>query len=93
MVTKEHEVKELSERLGSTSDFMVLAKPKLRISRAITDAMKEEEVSMRQLAESVGNMKHPQIHRITSGKNYNIDSLLKIMNELGLELLVRKKQG
>lgn len=94
---KEHEgtlgTVDFSKRLGATSDFVVLAKPKLRISRAVASAMVEQDVSMRQLAEKIGNMKHPQIHRITSGKNYNIDTLLRVLNGLGLELIIRKKES
>lgn len=84
---------DFSQHLGETSDFEVLAKPKLRISRTVANAMVEQDVSMRQLAEKIGNMKHPQIHRITSGKNYNIDTLLRVLNGLGLELIIQKKGG
>lgn len=94
-MTKEHEgtpaTLDFSERLGATSDFAVLAKPKLRISRAVANAMVEQNVSMRQLAEKITGMKHPQIHRITSGKNYNIDTLLRVLNGLNLELIIQKK--
>lgn len=81
-----------ANRLGPNSDFVVLAKPKLRISQAITEAMDEKDLSMRRLAEEIGGMKHPQIHRITSGQNYNIDTLLRVLNGLNLELVIQKKE-
>ena len=81
---------DLSSRLGSNSDFVVLAKPKLSISKIIAKAMSEQDVSMRQFAESIG-MKHPQVHRITSGKNYNVDTLLRVLDGLGLEVVIKKK--
>lgn len=93
---KEHEgvpaSLDFTKRLGATSDFTVLAKPKLSISKAIANAMVEQNVSMRQLAEEIG-MKHPQIHRITSGQNYNVETLLRVLNGLGLEVIIQKKGG
>lgn len=77
--------------MPNQNTFETLAKPKLHISKAVADAMTKQNLSMRQLAENIGGMKHPQIYRITSGQNYNINTLLRVMDELGLTLAVIPK--
>lgn len=69
--------------------FTAISVPKLSISKAIKEGMQEKEWTVRGLGEQIG-MKHPQIVRVTSGENYNIDTLLKILDGLDLQLVVQK---
>lgn len=61
------------KELPVDSDFTVLAKPKQYISEKIIDAVEEQDISIRKLAKKI-DMKHPQIIRVTSAENYNIDT-------------------
>lgn len=63
---------------------------KLEISSVIKERMKEKGLTVRSLAEQIG-MKHPQIIRVTSGQNYNIDTLLKILDGLDLEINIKRR--
>lgn len=85
------EVVSYRNRLSASSDFKVLARPKLSISKVIVQELKEQNYSVRSFAEKIG-MKHPQIIRVTGGKNYNIDTLLKILDGLGLEIIIKEKE-
>lgn len=91
---KENVVKKMSlnDFIDIPSDFEVLSKPKVEISKAITKAAKDQNLSIRALAEKI-NMKHPQIVRVTGeGNNYNIDTLLRILDGLNLEIVIKKKK-
>lgn len=63
---------------------------KLEISNVIKSTTKEKGLTVRSLAEQIG-MKHPQIIRVTSGQNYNIDTLLKILDGLDLEIKIKRR--
>jgi predicted XRE-type DNA-binding protein len=69
----------------------IMNEPKLGITKAIKDQLTNKELSVRGLAKEIG-MKHPQIVRVTNCENYNIDTLLKILNSLDLEIVVRPKK-
>jgi len=98
-MTKEEEVKnvvessviDLSDLMTIPSDFEVLSKPKANISKALVEFMEQQDLTIRELAERVG-MKHPQVVRVTRGNNYNIDTLLRLLDGLGLEIFIQKKQ-
>lgn len=76
-----------SEELGLPSAF-----PKLEISKAIKENLDAKHITIRKLADMIG-MKHPQIVRVTSGdNNYNIDTLIKILDALELELVICSKK-
>lgn len=65
---------------------------KRAIVKAIRNAIDEKpKLSIRQFAESVG-MTHVQIIRITRGENYHIDTLLRVLDGLDLELVVQPRQ-
>lgn len=63
---------------------------KVEISESLRGALKEQDLSIRKLAHSIG-MQHPQVLRITSGENYTINNLIKILDAAGLRLVVQKK--
>lgn len=52
--------------------------------------MEEQKLTIRELAKRTG-MKHPQIIRITNGtSNYNIDTLIKILDKVRLVIKIEK---
>ncbi|WP_409344239.1 helix-turn-helix domain-containing protein [Paenibacillus sp. MBLB4367] len=82
-----HDVQELDVPL----EFYQISEPKKEISLSIKRSLEKKRLSIRKLAEMTG-MKHPQILRVTSGDtNYNLDTLLKILEALDLELVIRDK--
>ncbi len=84
---------QVNEYVVHSEDELMLPKSfaKLEISKAIKKSLENRKISIRKLAEMTG-MKHPQIVRITSGDtNYNIDTLIKILDELDLELVICDK--
>lgn len=85
-----NENKDLKDIMDVPVEFYSISEPKLKISVAIKDGLNENGLSIRALGEKI-SMKHPQIVRVTSGENYNIDTLLKILDGLDLEVVVRKK--
>ncbi|TYS12983.1 helix-turn-helix transcriptional regulator [Rossellomorea vietnamensis] len=88
MVDKEHDI---SEFIEIPSEYKVINLPKQKISEAVRLGLKEKKLSLRKAADKVEGMSYPQISRITSGENYNIDTLLKILNILDLEIEIKKK--
>lgn len=84
------EVKDINEVMDVPKDYYVVSVPKLKISKAIADRLKEENLSVRKLAEDIG-VHHPQIVRVTSGQNYTIDTLLRVLDRLDLEIVIEKK--
>lgn len=64
---------------------------KVQIGKAIKHAMIIKEKSLRGLASEIG-ISYPGVHRIASGKGYNIDNLLIVLDGLGLEIVIREKQ-
>ncbi|MEC2252196.1 MULTISPECIES: XRE family transcriptional regulator [Bacillus] len=71
-------------------EYYSISVPKLKIINAIKDGLDKNKLSVRKLAEKV-NLKHPQIIRVTNGKNYNVDTLLKILDGLDLEIEIKPK--
>jgi len=74
------------------NEYYAIEKPKLQISEAIKEAMDDSGLSLRTLAAKIPNLSYTQIARITSGKNYTIGTLLKVLDELGLEIVIREKE-
>lgn len=74
---------------NSIDERMMTAK--LNISFKIKKELQKRKISIRQLAENIG-LKHPQIVRITNAdNNYNINTLLKILDGLDLEITIQNK--
>ncbi|MEI2435872.1 hypothetical protein, partial [Priestia megaterium] len=63
-------------------DYKIIEVPKIVISNAIRDGLREKQLSLRKAAELIENTSYTQISRITRGENYNIDTLLKILSVL-----------
>jgi HTH-type transcriptional regulator / antitoxin HipB len=58
------------------------------IASAIKKSMSDKGLSIRKLAEMIG-VKHPQVVRVTNGSNYNIDTLIKVLNALDLKIEIK----
>lgn len=66
---------------------------KKMIGEVVKDEIEANGTTIRHFAEIV-EMKHPQVHKILGGKrNYNIDTLLRILDALDLEIVIQKKGG
>lgn len=81
----------IKEILDIPSSYHIVSVPKLEISNQIKNALTTNSTSIRKLADKVG-LKHPQIVRITSANNYNIDTLLKVLDGLDLEIVIKPKK-
>jgi transcriptional regulator with XRE-family HTH domain len=81
----------LRETIKVSGEFDRLDEQKLIISSAIYEKMKEKELSVRKLAKNIDGIGSAQISRILNGKNYNITTILKILDYLELELYIKKK--
>lgn len=66
---------------------------KKQISQSIKSKIKKEGLSLRKVSFMVDDLSYPQIHRITSGKNYTLDTLLKVLDPLGLEIKIVEKES
>lgn len=65
---------------------------KKMIGEMVKDGIKENGTSIRQFAETV-KMNHPQVFKILKGeRNYNIDTLLTVLDALNLEIVIQKKE-
>jgi len=89
-IPENFEVYDLTEWGINFDSFKSIGEPKNNIAEAIKRGLEKEDISIRKLAESL-SMQHPQIIRITKSQNYNIDTLLKILDRLNLELIVKEK--
>lgn len=68
----------------------MIEKEREKIGKAIRDEMEKQNFSLRSLGKKVG-YKHGQILRITNGKNYNIETLLRVLEGLDMEIKIKKK--
>jgi HTH-type transcriptional regulator / antitoxin HipB len=84
-------VRDISDIMNIPEDYYKLSIPKLNITEKIKEGLDNKKLSVRKLAENIG-LKHPQIIRVTSSKNYNIDTLLRILDGLDLEIEIKQKK-
>ncbi|MBD8497890.1 helix-turn-helix domain-containing protein [Paenibacillus arenosi] len=89
-MTKDIIVHDLQNLIDVPREYYSISIPKMEITRCIKNELGERNLSIRKLADEVG-MKHPQIIRVTSGENYNIETLLKILDALDLEIVLQKR--
>lgn len=62
---------------------------KKEISAVITKEMKSQKVTTYKMNKK-GILTTPTIRAVLEGKNYNIDSLFEVCNELGITVNVKK---
>jgi HTH-type transcriptional regulator/antitoxin HipB len=83
---------DIFEIMDVPKEYHSISVPKLNITDQIKAALEKKELSIRKLANNIG-LKHPQIIRVTSANNYNIDTLLKILDGLDLEIEIKPKKN
>lgn len=81
----------IEDVLEVSKDYYVTSVPKFEISKALKEQLDNKGKTIRGLAKEVG-MKHHQIIRVTSGENYTVNTLLRILDGLDMELVARPKQ-
>lgn len=81
-----------SKSVSLPKEYYTIDKPKHAIAKAIKVAIDDQDLSIRRLSQKIEGMSHPQISRVISKENYNINTLLKILDVLDLELTIRPKQ-
>lgn len=83
----------LSDFISVPTEFVSHVQPKLEIGAVINNALKEQGTSIRKFSDAI-DMKHPQVIKILKGnKNYTIDTLLTILNNLDLEISIKKRNS
>lgn len=65
--------------------------PKMRIAKDVQRYMKLDGLSLRKLAEQIEGLNYSQIQRVTGSKNYTLETLLKILDALNLEIELKRK--
>lgn len=81
----------LNNTLNLPKEYYSIDTPKRVIALSIKNQIKSKNLSLRKVAANIENFHHPQIMRITRRENYNIDTLLKVLDELDLELKIVPK--
>jgi predicted XRE-type DNA-binding protein len=84
---KTEDIKNIMEK---PKEYFSISKPKLQITETIKKELDGQNISIRGLAKKIG-VQHPQVLRITGCQNYTIDNLLKILDGLDLEIVIKKK--
>lgn len=82
---------DISEIIEIPDEYYYITVPKQVIADAVREGMDNKRLSLRKAADKIEGMSFPQIARITSGENYNIDTLLKVLNVLDLEVQIKPK--
>lgn len=85
MDDKKHSI---SEFIKVPDEYHHITTPKQVISEEVRQGLKNNKLSLRKAADKIEGMSYPQIARITAGENYNIDTLLKVLNILDLEIQI-----
>lgn len=81
----------LKEFLTNTNEFDSIDKQKLMISSVIYEKMKEHNYAIGKLADQIEGIGPAQIFRVLHGENYNVMTLLKILDFFDLELQIGGK--
>lgn len=72
-------------------EYQSIDKPKQHIAKSIKHEMDIKGLSLRKLADQIDGMSYTQISRITRQENYNIETLLKLLSALDLEVKIEKR--
>lgn len=90
-MTENIHIGDIAELLDVPEEYYYISVPKSLISKEIKKGLEKKNLSLRKLGDEIG-LKHPQIVRVTQANNYNIDTLLKILNGLDLEIEIKQKE-
>jgi HTH-type transcriptional regulator / antitoxin HipB len=84
---------EQSKLIDMPKDYYAIHIPKRNISKTIRDLLKEQNLTYRQACEKIEDLNYTQFTRVTSGANYTIETLLKTLDGLGLEMEIKRKNS
>lgn len=90
-MTENIRIGDIAKLLDVPEEYYYISVPKSLISKEIKKGLEKKNLSLRKLGDEIG-LKHPQIVRVTQANNYNIDTLLKILNGLDLEIEIKQKE-
>lgn len=90
-MTENNHIGDIAKLLDIPEEYYYISVPKSLISKEIKKGLEKKDLSLRKLGDEIG-LKHPQIVRVTQANNYNIDTLLKILNGLDLEIEIKEKE-
>lgn len=80
-----------SNRIVPPKEYFIIEVPKQKIALTIMGKLKEENLSYRKAADLIPNLNYSQFTRVTSGANYTIETLLRTLSALDLEIEIKKK--
>ncbi|WP_066303993.1 helix-turn-helix domain-containing protein [Bacillus sp. FJAT-29814] len=85
--------KSLKDFLMVSDEYEKIDEVKLNISKIIQERIQENGLSIKKTAKHINGMGPAQVSRVLHGENYNIQTLIKILDYLDLELIIQKKSS
>ena len=81
----------LSNYIDIPEEYFIVQVPKRKIADTIREHISEKNMTYKEASELI-NLNYSQFSRVTAGANYTIDTLLKTLHGLGLEIQLVKKE-
>jgi HTH-type transcriptional regulator / antitoxin HipB len=72
--------------------FKMLEEEKMKISEDVYKRIKEKRLTMKKVSKNIEGLSASQVSRIVYGENYNIHTLLKVLDFLDLEIEIVPKE-
>ncbi|GAB6464060.1 hypothetical protein bcgnr5390_11550 [Bacillus luti] len=82
---------DIKDVIDIPDEYYSVTQPKLYISDEVKKCLDKQDLSVSKLASNIG-MEDPQIIEVTSGANYNIETLLKVLDGLDIEIVLQQKK-
>ncbi|UOO43810.1 hypothetical protein I0292_26550 (plasmid) [Priestia megaterium] len=86
-------MKDLDNVLNIPKELKIIEKEKLKISEEVYKQLKMRRLSMKKVSDNIEGLGVAQVSRIMNGENYNINTLLKVLDFLELEIKVTSKKN
>jgi len=83
---------DLDDILDNPEESNLLEREKLKISEIVYKRMKDRQLSMKKVSDQIEGLGAAQVSRIVNGENYNINTLIKVLDFLELELRIVSSQ-
>ncbi|WP_409304117.1 hypothetical protein [Peribacillus sp. SCS-155] len=77
--------KQQADFLGLSGEYHKVAEQKVLISKVVLDKMKEQGLTIPEVASSIESVDEEDIKHILMGQNYELDTLLRLTNHLSIE--------
>lgn len=88
-----YQFEELSKVMDIPKDYYAIQLPKRLIAHKVKETLKQKNLTYREACENIDNFSYTQLSRITCATNYNIETLLKALDALGLEIEIKQKNS